>query len=227
MSYEMQQDRGLVGAAGGSAGLAQAATGTDHEAAELSSVYQRLGALTRMLHDALRELGYDRTIGNAISSLPDARARLTYISRLTGEAAERVLDSVDRARSEQDLLAAEASAALAELKRDPVAVVASGRVLNVLEATTAGAARTNELLTEIMLAQDFHDLTGQVIRKVVDLAQSLEGELLQLLVEATPAPQRSRLDPGILSGPVVDSGQAGDVVTGQGQVDDLLESLGF
>jgi chemotaxis protein CheZ len=93
-----------------------------------------------------------------------------------------------------------------------------------------------------MLAQDFHDLTGQVIRKVVTLAQGLEAQLVQLLVqtrahEAATAraaePVRAeppRVEPPraeALEGPAVMTAGRTDVVNGQAQVDELLESLGF
>ncbi|MGD9943435.1 MAG: protein phosphatase CheZ [Burkholderiaceae bacterium] len=196
-------------------------------AGEQPDVYQRLGTLTRTLHDALRELGYDRDLESAMNSLPDARTRLSYIQRLTGEAAEKVLNSVDRARAEQDDLAERARRAIDDLKRDPVKAVSSGQLLNVLQDAAKASERTNGLLTEIMMAQDFHDLTGQVIGKVVELAQGLEAQLLKLLVEASPEPQRSMIESGWLNGPAMNAEQRSDVVTDQGQVDDLLESLGF
>ena len=86
-------------------------------------------------------------------------------------------------------------------------------------------------LTEIMMAQDFHDLTGQVIARVVNLAATIEKQLVQLLIQTAPpvtqvaqAPAPSREH---LQGPVVDPKTATDVVTDQSQVDDLLASLGF
>jgi chemotaxis protein CheZ len=153
--------------------------------------------------------------------------RLGYVARLTGEAAEKVLDRVDRARAEQDALASAAHDAAAELKRDPRRALASGRVLNMLESTSDSAARTNALLTEIMLAQDFHDLTSQVIGRLVEIAQDLEAQLLQLLVDSAPVAQLAQAQPTGLGGPAVDAARRDDVVTSQGQVDDLLESLGF
>jgi chemotaxis protein CheZ len=77
------------------------------------------------------------------------------------------------------------------------------------------------------MAQDFHDLTGQVIRKVVTLATNMEEQLLKLLIETTPPEQRCKLDPEKLEGPVVKAEGRDDVVTDQAGVDDLLASLGF
>jgi chemotaxis protein CheZ len=78
-----------------------------------------------------------------------------------------------------------------------------------------------------MLAQDFHDLTGQVVAKVVTLATDLEDSLLKLLVQVVPPEQRAKVDNSVLQGPVVDAKGRADVVTNQGEVDDLLASLGF
>jgi chemotaxis protein CheZ len=80
---------------------------------------------------------------------------------------------------------------------------------------------------EIIMAQDFQDLTGQVIKKVLEAAQNLESQLLALLIEATPEDKRQAVDPGLLNGPVINAAGRSDVVTSQEQVDDLLESLGF
>ena len=85
----------------------------------------------------------------------------------------------------------------------------------------------NQQLLEIMMAQDFQDLTGQVIKKVVDMAQGLEGQLLSVLVEAIPEAKRTPEKEGLLNGPVINATGREDVVTNQEQVDDLLESLGF
>jgi chemotaxis protein CheZ len=78
-----------------------------------------------------------------------------------------------------------------------------------------------------MLAQDFHDLTGQVVAKVVTLANNLEDSLVKLLVQVVPADQREKVDLQVLHGPVVDPAGRSDVVSDQGEVDDLLASLGF
>jgi chemotaxis protein CheZ len=203
--------------------------------ADNEDLYVHVGKLTRQLHDALRELGYDTKLENAVGSLPDARNRLSYISRLTGQAAEKVLNGVDQTKNELERLTAGAAEMSAALRADPVAAVASGRVMGFLDEVGASTARADAQLTEIMLAQDFHDLTGQVIRKVVALAQSLESQLIQLLIASSPpeavpasvrapepAPAAAKLD-----GPAVMTAGRTDVVTDQAQVDDLLESLGF
>jgi chemotaxis protein CheZ len=200
--------------------------------------YQRIGHLTRTLHDALRELGYHELLADSRDNLPEARDRLAYISRLTGEAAEKVLNAVDQARSLQDEM--NKGAAGLHARWAPVAVYAGGEG----NATPAGAAlvqetldffvalqkcaeRTNTVLTEIMMAQDFHDLTGQVIRKVVQMAQSLEEQLVKLLLDANVAGSSKKCGEGHLEGPQVTAEGRSDVVVNQAGVDELLASLGF
>ena len=77
------------------------------------------------------------------------------------------------------------------------------------------------------MAQDFHDLTGQVVAKVVTLANELEDSLVKLLVSTVPLDQREKVDSSVLNGPVVNAEGRTDVVSNQGEVDDLLASLGF
>ena len=199
---------------------------SDAGGADPAAMYQRLGELTRSLHDALRALGYDKTLEASLGHLPDARSRLTFIAKVTGDAAERVLDTVDASQGEQSLLRDAADRMESALKRDPVAAVARGEVLHFIGEVRASTERTNARLTEIMLAQDFHDLTGQTVRKVVEVAATLEEALLKLLMEAQP-PQARHMEPGFLNGPVADPSRRTDVVTDQAGVDALLESLGF
>jgi chemotaxis protein CheZ len=109
-----------------------------------------------------------------------------------------------------------------------VKAVASGAVMNFVEDVERRTARIDGHLTDIMLAQDFHDLTGQVVDKVVKLANDLEGSLLKLLVQVVPPEQREKVqDAIVLNGPVVNPEGRTDVVANQEQVDDLLASLGF
>lgn len=201
--------------------------------ADDTALYAHVGRLTRQLHESLRELGYDVQLEQAVGSLPDARNRLSYISRLTGQAAEKVLNGVDRTKAELQHLNDRAAETAQALRTDPVGAVASGRLMGFLDEVGSCTARADAQLTEIMLAQDFHDLTGQVIRKVVTLAQGLEAQLVQLLVQARAAEAQAgsrtgaAAPAGELPGPAVMTAGRNDVVTGQAQVDDLLESLGF
>ncbi len=211
-----------------------------------AEVYQRIGHLTRTLHDALRELGYDKELQGTRDQLPDARDRLTYIARVTGEAAEKVLNAVDRARIVQEEMTHKATdlrtrwlAVGAFAANDAARATPAGRELidetcKFFDRIDGQTDATKAILTDIMMAQDFHDLTGQVIRKVVTLAQNMEEQLLKLLLETTPPEQRKKLEAAApvgsterLEGPVVNAEGRDDVVADQAAVDDLLASLGF
>lgn len=195
--------------------------------AEITShVFQQLGQLTRELHEALRELGLMSRLQQAASGLPDARSRLDYLSRKTGEAADKVLNCVDQAKLEHARIGESARRMSEKIVADPVHAVASGAVLGFVQEVEAASRRVDRHLTDIMIAQDFHDLTGQVVSKVVALAGELEESLVRLLVQVGPPAPPNGTAPAPLSGPVVDSRRA-DVVSSQGEVDDLLASLGF
>ena len=190
-------------------------------------VFMQLGALTRLLHDTLQQLGVMPNLQMAADGLPDARSRLAYIAEKTAAAADKVLNSVDRAKEEHHTIAEQTRQLAASLTADPVRAVASGAVFNFVADVDARTARIDQHLTDIMLAQDFHDLTGQVVAKVVKLANDLEDSLVKLLVQVVPAEQREKVDPSVLNGPVVKAEGRTDVVSNQGEVDDLLASLGF
>ena len=200
-------------------------------------VFQQLGLITRQLHDTMTQLGVMPRLQHAADGLPDARSRLTYIAQKTGEAANRVLNLVDMAKAEHQGISAQTRAIAAAIVADPVMAVATGTVLNFAGDVEAATSRIDVHLTDIMMAQDFHDLTGQVVAKVVSLANDLEDSLVKLLVQAAPADQTAKLmahiEPSVhaanaaLSGPVVAPEGRTDVVANQGEVDDLLASLGF
>ncbi len=208
------------------------------EEGKVTEVYHRLGAITRQLHDALNELGYADKLKGTAEELPDAQSRLQYIARLTGEAAEKVLNHVDEAKAEQGKLS-DMSRELADtIRRVPGLNAAMPELVQMAEKIQASSEKSDHHLTEIMMAQDFHDLTGQVIKKVVSLAATIEEQLVKMLLATAPpevAEQAQHLQQAqaapkampALSGPVVDADGRTDVVTDQSQVDDLLASLGF
>ncbi len=202
-------------------------------------VYRFIGILTRQLHDSLNELGYADQLRSTVNSLPDAKSRLSYISRLTGEAAEKVLTRVDLAKTVHDSVAKETQRIAALIVENPVKAVARGDLMNFVNFVKQSNETIDQHLTEIMMAQDFHDLTGQVIARVVSLASTIEDQLVQLLIQTAPPTAVAVASESIeathfhntktesLEGPVVDAENRSDVVTDQSQVDDLLASLGF
>ena len=196
-------------------------------------VLSRVGHMTRSLHESLRGLGFDRLVEQASHTIPDARDRLDYVARMTEQAAQRVLNATDAAGPLQERIhdnAAGLSADWQQLLQQPFledsARAMAQRTVSCLDQTCADAMETRQHLTSIMMAQDFQDLTGQVIMKVTELVHGLEQQLLQLLVDYTPQDKARDADAGLLNGPQINPRGHG-VVASQTQVDDLLESLGF
>ena len=192
----------------------------------------RIGQMTRSLHDSLRGLGFDKLLEKAANEIPDARDRLQYVARMTEQAAERVLNAIDQAMPLQDetMVAAgdlrqqwQALLEAPHFKRDYDAL--AQQTLHFFDTAGKNTDDTKALLMEIMMAQDFQDLTGQVIKKITELAQGLEQQLVQLLIDFTPT--AAKKDSGLLNGPQINPEKANDAVANQEQVDDLLESLGF
>ncbi|MCX7173293.1 MAG: protein phosphatase CheZ [Proteobacteria bacterium] len=215
--------------------IAASPVAADHKEPEESSVvFSSLGQMTRELHDSLRDIGHDQALGDAARGIPDARQRLSYIVQMTEQAASRALNAIEIAKPIQDAMQSQ-SEALGKRWGKVFANQLSAEEFKVLAADThtflseipKQTRATNEQLTEIMMAQDFQDLTGQVIKKVVDLVENLERQLLHVLFEAMPPEMNVEPPAGLLNGPVINANGRADVVNSQSQVDDLLESLGF
>ena len=213
-----------------------------------SGLRERIAELTARLHEALHQLGYDQAVERAADALPDARDRLDYIASLTGRAADRALGRVEATQPLLEELASDAQALhtrWAGLRADlPVGQQALlDETLAYLEGVPARTAVAQENLLDILMAQDFHDLTGQVIKRITTLATDIEVELIQMLRQtddgseiaaggtdpAAMKPARGAPAPeaGGLAGPVIPGAGRTDVVTDQSQVDDLLSQLGF
>ncbi len=199
-------------------------------------VLSRVGHMTRALHENLRGLGLDKLIEKAASDIPDARDRLDYVARLSEQAAKKVLDATDAAGPLQDAIETRS----ADLQQGWQALLdAPGteatdaqwremaqRTIASLDESRAGAVATRSELMNIMMAQDFQDLTGQVIGRITGIAQNLEKQLVQVLIDFAPSEIKRELDNGLMNGPQIQP-LGTEVVANQGQVDDLLDSLGF
>jgi chemotaxis protein CheZ len=191
----------------------------------------RVGQMTRSLHDSLRGLDFDKLAARAAHDIPDARDRLDYVARMTEQAAQKVLNATEAASPLQERVGGGARA-LAQQWRDALegrseAIALAAPTLAFLEQAASDSDQTRHHLMNIMMAQDFQDLTGQVIRKVTELAHGLEQQLVQLLVDYAPGDLKREDGNGLLNGPQINPNASPDVVADQTQVDDLLESLGF
>lgn len=185
----------------------------------------RVGQLTRTLHDSLRALGLDRVIADATRDIPDVRERLNFVMSKTDAAAQRVLNATDKAIPLQEQIHDRCMAMADQL----AAGQDSAAMASDMHEMANKADVTKQQLMDIMMAQDFQDITGQVIRKVIDLAADLESQLVQLLIDYSPTSENLPVDDdrdnSLMNGPQVKAND--DAVANQSQVDDLLSSLGF
>ncbi|MFZ6817709.1 protein phosphatase CheZ [Undibacterium sp. Ji22W] len=191
-------------------------------------MFDRLGNLVRMMHDSMRELGYDRSLSDVASQISDAQGRLEYVATLTEQAANKVLNATDVGIPEQDVLAKNAkdidqrwsTLFSGKMSVDEFKLLASDSksfANKVLASTDAEKAR----LLDIMMAQDFQDLTGQLIKKVLVITQSVEQELAQILLDNAPLELKEKAIE-LMEGPSVPN-----AALEQDDVDNLLDSLGF
>lgn len=191
-------------------------------------MFDRLGGVVRMMHESMRELGYDRSLSDVASQISDAQGRLEYVATLTEKAANTVLNATDLGLPEQDALAKNAKemdarwdslfsgkTSVAEFKL--LAADSKTFANTVLASTDAEKAR----LLEIMMAQDFQDLTGQLIKKVLIITSAVERELFQILLDNAPLELKEKAIE-LMEGPSVPN-----AALEQDDVDNLLDSLGF
>ncbi|NMM10072.1 MAG: protein phosphatase CheZ [Polaromonas sp.] len=193
----------------------------------------RIGQLTRQMREGMRELGLDKDIARAAEAIPDARDRLSYVAHMTERAADRALNAIDLAQPIQEKLAKQAngltqrwnvwSLSPSELDGARELVVDTRAYLSEVPQQVSA---TNAQLMEIMMAQDFQDLTGQVIMKMMDVIKDMETQLLRLLIDNAPPEKRQEVSSSPLNGPQIKCGDP-DAAENQVQVDDLLASLGF
>lgn len=194
---------------------------------------RRIAAVTRMLRENMRELGLDQAIKDAAYAIPDTRDRLHYVAQMTEQAAVRVLNAAEEVQPWQQAMQSQAEALDARWQQwfdHPVELDQARSLVGDTRALLAdipGKTRASQAnLMEIIMAQDFQDLTGQVITKMLGVISAIETELVQVLIDNAPQDRREETAK-LLNGPVVVAGGRSDVVTSQDQVDDLLANLGF
>jgi chemotaxis protein CheZ len=197
--------------------------------------YSRLGSITREMHEALSVLGGNQ-LHDIVDEMPNARDRLAHVGKMTEEAANKVLNLVDAAKPECDDLAKrgiELGQSLNRMATQEDLNIDRARALmgvcgKFAERTATFADKQANVLSDIMMAQDFQDLSGQVIKKVIDIITRTEIQLVQLLVDSTPRPDGKEEEVAFtgethqLQGP-----QNTAAALAQNDVDDLLASMGF
>ncbi len=196
-------------------------------------MYERLGTILRTLHDSMRELGFDRSLADVAHQIGDAQSRLEHIATLTEQAANKVLNTVDTAIPEQETLGRQAQDMdqrwaqlfMGKLGIEDFKTLATDSkqfAAAVMQASDAEKAR----LLDIMMAQDFQDITGQLIKKIVNITSTAERELAQLLRDNAPPEVKAAMAESkpaeLMSGP-----SAPSEAMAQDDVDSLLADLGF
>lgn len=201
-----------------------------------TELYQDMGKLTRELHDAISNFGIDDSVSRlAEESIPDARERLNYVITKTDEAANKTLEAVEESIPVCTDLKDQASElhdkwnkfTHRELSADEFRALS--KEIGVFFENTNKLEKVKDHLTSVLLAQEYQDLTGQIIKKVINLVGEVEDKLVGI-IKITGAPQiksNTKGDASSLDGPPVPGLEHEDTVSGQDEVDDLLSSLGF
>ena len=198
-----------------------------------ANLLMRVAHLTHMLRDSMRELGLDHAIKEAAHAIPDARDRLHYVASMTEQAANRVLNAAEQMQPVQENMqqtARDLGGRWDQWFAQPVELAEARELVDdtrgFLEQVPRQTQVSLETIMEIIMAQDFQDLTGQVIMKMLGVISAIETELVQVLIDNLPPEQRETAD-SLLNGPQVKPETSSEVVANQDQVDDLLSSLGF
>lgn len=203
-------------------------------------LFMEIGKLTRHLHQALTSFHLDPKITKiAASEIPNAKDRLNYVIEKTEEAANKTMDMVDNCNQLADVISKDSEELLSEWQKLYRRELSPGefrqlckRIEIHLEKNKNTADELHSGLTQVLLAQDYQDLTGQVIRQVITLVHDVEESMVNVIkmfgnmAGYDEAKGKIVVTEGV-EGPVVNKEKRNDVVSGQDEVDDLLSSLGF
>jgi len=210
-----------------------------------ADLYQELGKLTRQLHESLTNFQVDEKITIlATSEIPDAKARLNHVIEMTESSANRTMNALDKAMPISQQLEADAHKVNGEWKKFRNRELSADdfrSMSKVLDDFFPKIAKStcdiNGFMTEVMMAQDFQDLTGQIITRVINLVQEVEESLVELVkISGKPVTEDDKEEANLATekpddttghGPQVPGIDHGSTVSGQDDVDDLLSSLGF
>ncbi len=206
-----------------------------------SELFAEIGKLTRQLHDSLNNFQLDSRLNDlATADIPDAKERLNYVITRTEEAANKTMDVVESVFPVVDNLAEQVRAvnpSWTKLMNNEIDLPEfKGLCVDIdtlLTTTGKETQHIHSLMTDVLMAQDFQDLTGQVIRKVIDLVREVEDSLINMLTAFGISAEKKqesalpKVGDNLVEGPIVNKENRDDVVEDQDDVDDLLSSLGF
>ncbi len=188
---------------------------------------EKIGIATARLHRILKDLGHTRHLEKSASTMPDARERLSFIDKSMHDASERTISAVEDSlpmTSRNRATCADLSMRLADANFTEHQPLVQDAISKLGEIAMAEESVHHNLL-QIMEAQEFRDVAGQMVNKIVDAAVEIENILLDILKEYAPNAQDSLISTaGLTAGP---GRQTNDSVNGQDEVDDLLASLGL
>jgi len=206
-----------------------------------SELFAEIGKLTRQLHDSLMNFQLDSRLNDlATADIPDAKERLNYVISRTEDAANKTMDAVESIFPVVETIQSQIKAVNPlweklmhnDLELNEFKLLCHD-IDKLLKTTDSEASKINALMTDVLMAQDFQDLTGQVIRKVIDLVREVEDNLINMLtafgISSEEAKEKAMPSVGenLVEGPIVNKEERDDVVADQDDVDDLLSSLGF
>ncbi|MDP5188746.1 protein phosphatase CheZ, partial [Rheinheimera baltica] len=209
-----------------------------------SELFAEVGKLTRQLHDSLKNFQIDPSLNNLLEEdIPDAKKRLNHVIDMTEQAANRTMDAVESCLPIADQLTQQLDKIKPQWQKLMHRQMQLGdfkmlcTTLDSFFQQASGDSTTlNGLLTDVLMAQDYQDLTGQILRRVIELVREVEESLIGLLtafgqssimMQAEAKPARNKPKAHEAEGPIIDAAEREDVVSGQDDVDDLLSSLGF
>jgi len=206
-----------------------------------SELFAEIGKLTRQLHDSLMNFQIDSRLNDlATADIPDAKERLNYVISRTEEAANKTMDAVESIFPVVETIQHQirtVNPLWHKLMHNDLEVGDFKGLCQdidvLLRTTERESSRMHALMTDVLMAQDFQDLTGQVIRKVIDLVREVEDSLINMLtafgIDSDEAKKHAKPSVGenLVEGPIVNKEERDDVVADQDDVDDLLSSLGF
>ncbi len=189
---------------------------------------EKIGRAAAQLHRLLKELGHAKGLQQSAATMPDARERLTFIDQTMHEASEKAISAVESSLPLTDMTRTTCADLAVRLSDSPELahhVLVQEAISRLGEISSTGEVLHHNLL-QIMEAQEFRDVAGQMVNKIVDAAVEIEKILLDLLREYAPDASDSLIrSEGLTAGPAHKTSQDG--VSGQDEVDDLLASMGF